>query len=128
MKIVSLGRPYQYMHSFTVMHKKNKKAADGMVLKAKEIDTPDLIPDGILAEADEKTKERWKQNQHPITHTIVSYHPIVKVKEKDILKMEGSERRFLVQGIEDPGGTGQFAIYYVLERRDIGESGRRRTV
>lgn len=128
MKIVSLGRPHQYMHPFIVLHKRNKKAADGMVLKSKETDTPDMIPDGILAEADEKTKERWKQNQHPITHTIVSYHPIVKVHEKDILKLEDSDRRFLVQGIGDPAGTGQFAIYYVLERRDINEPGCGRTV
>lgn len=121
MRMRGLGsaRPHQYTHVFSVLRRKNKVAPGGTVVKDREAETEEVIPDGILAEADEKAKEMWKQNQHPISHTIVSYHPVAKVREKDILILGGSERRFQVQGLDDPGGTGQFAIYYVLERRDV---------
>ena len=33
------------------------------------------------------------------------------------------DRKFIVKGTKDPAGTGQFSIYYVLERSDT--DGRR---
>ena len=35
---------------------------------------------GIAAEASQREKEEWRQNQHPITHTVVQYGATVKSK------------------------------------------------
>lgn len=114
--MTAIGRPHQYMQSFAVLVQQRKKTEDGMVVKAKETETSEKIIDGILAEADIRTITNWSQNQSPISHTIVSYHPSVNVNKSDILVL--GDRRFTVKGVEDPAGTGQFAIYYVLERKD----------
>ena len=70
MKMTSIGRPYQYMQSFRVYWQDTEVMDDGMVVKGDEKEAPDAIIDGILAEADMKTMEIWKQNQTPISHTI----------------------------------------------------------
>lgn len=116
MKITAIGQPHQYMRSFSVMVQKRKKTEDGTVVKVDESESSETIVDGILAEADIRTINIWNQNQNPISHTIVSYHPAVNVHKNDVLVTD--DRRFLVKGMEDPAGTGQFAIYYVLERND----------
>lgn len=114
------GQPGQYTHEFTVFRRKNKKTATGRVAKDCEMKTPFVIPDGILAEASQKEQEAWEQNQHPITHTVVSYQPPPGVREKDVLVlMDGSSRRFQVQGIINPAGNNLYAIYYVQERMDV---------
>lgn len=114
------GRPSQYTHEFTVFRRKNKVTAAGRVAKDCEMKTPFVIPDGILAEASQKEQEAWAQNQHPITHTVVSYQPSPGVREKDVLVlMDGRGRRFQVQGIVNPAGNSLYAIYYVLERMDV---------
>ncbi len=114
------GRPGQYMHEFTVFRRQNKKTDTGRVAKDCEMKTPFVIPDGILAEASQREKEAWEQNQHPITHTVVSYQPPPGVREKDVLVlMDGRGRRFQVQGIVNPAGNSLYSIYYVLERMDV---------
>ena len=114
--MTAIGRPHQYMRSFSVMVQKRKKTEDGTVVKVDESESSETIVDGILAEADIRTINIWNQNQNPISHTIVSYHLVVNVHKNDVLVTD--DRRFLVKGMEDPAGTGQFAIYYVLERND----------
>ena len=124
--MTSIGRPYQYMQSFRVYWQDTEVMDDGMVVKGNEKEAPDAIIDGILAEADMKTMEIWKQNQTPISHTIVSYHPVVKLSKNDVLLLGDDpchDRTFIVKGTKDPAGTGQFSIYYVLERSDT--DGRR---
>lgn len=71
---------------------------------------------GVLAEADNKQKMRWKQLQHPITHTIVQTGRR-KAKPED--KLVFGERVFLIQGAEEPGSIGVCTIYYVEERTDV---------
>ena len=119
--MVSFGRPYQYMKSFRVYWQDTEVMDDGMVVKGNEKEASDAIIDGILAEADMKTMEIWKQNQSPISHTIVSYHPAVKISKNDVLLFGDDpchDHKFIVKGTKDPAGTGQFSIYYVLERND----------
>lgn len=71
---------------------------------------------GALAEADDKQKIRWKQLQHPITHTIVQDgRPKAKPEDKLVL----GDRVFLVQGADSPGSLGICTIYYVEERKDV---------
>ena len=123
--MTSIGRPYQYMQSFRVYWQDTEVMDDGMVVKGDEKEAPDAIIDGILAEADMKTMEIWKQNQTPISHTIVSYHPVVKLSKNDVLLLGDDpchDRKFIVKGTKDPAGTGQFSIYYVLERSDTDQT------
>ena len=40
---------------------------------------------GIAAEASQREKEEWRQNQHPITHTVVQYGATVKQRLPIIL-------------------------------------------
>ena len=71
---------------------------------------------GCLANATEGDRERWKQLQHPITHTIVQRgRPRAKPEDKLIL----GERVFLVHMVDDCGGLGISTIYYAEERADV---------
>ena len=99
--MVSFGRPYQYMKSFRVYWQDTEVMDDGMVVKGNEKEAPDAIIDGILAEA-------------------------VKISKNDVLLFGDDpchDHKFIVKGTKDPAGTGQFSIYYVLERSDT--DGRR---
>lgn len=73
---------------------------------------------GIAAEASPREKEEWKQNQHPITHTVVQYGAMVKAKATDYLVFSDG-RKFYVQGADNAGSLNVSMIYYVEERFDI---------
>ena len=67
-------------------------------------------------------RHRWERppckkiRQHPITHTIVDRgHP--KAVETDQLTC--GNRKFYVQGVDEPGQLGLYTIYYVEERADV---------
>lgn len=71
--------------------------------------------EGCLAKADPTEVERWKQMQHPITHTIEQAGaPKAKVGDKLIM----GERVFLIQGLDDCGGLGLATLYFAEERLD----------
>lgn len=72
---------------------------------------------GIVSQASQNEIAQWKQNGHPISHTIVQRGSIDRAKPTDILRLD--ERRFLVQGVQDPGELGHFTIYKVEERDDL---------
>ena len=71
---------------------------------------------GCLADATEKDRERWKQLEHPITHTIVQAGA-PKAKNEDKLVL--GERVFIIWAVDDCGGLGITTIYYAEERTDI---------
>ena len=124
--MTSIGRPYQYMQSFRVYWQDTEVMDDGMVVKGDEKEAPDAIIDGILAEADMKTMEIRIQKQTTICHSIMTYNPAPKKSNYDELLLGDDpchDRKFIVKGTKDPAGTGQFSIYYVLERSDT--DGRR---
>lgn len=69
----------------------------------------------VLAEAKPQEKERWKQLQHPISHTITQKGtPKAGAEDRLIL----GERMFFIQGVDEPGAIGLWTIYYVEERFD----------
>lgn len=70
----------------------------------------------VFAQATPQEKARWKQIQHPITHTLVDRGK-PKAKTGDML-MSGN-RRFFIQGVDEPGQLGLYTIYYVEERKDV---------
>lgn len=71
---------------------------------------------GVIANAKASEIEKWKQNQHLITHTIVQRFGEVQAKEGDRL-VKGS-RFFYVVGVDDVAIRGYFVLYYVEERND----------
>ena len=71
---------------------------------------------GCLADSTDGDRERWKQLQHPITHTIVQRGgPLAKQEDRLIL----GERVFLIHAVDDCGGLGISTIYYAEERSDL---------
>ena len=75
---------------------------------------------GIISEASPTEKEQWKQDGHPITHTILQRGTRNRAMATDVLELEAEGRRFLVQGKpKDPGELGHFLIYKVEEREDL---------
>ena len=73
---------------------------------------------GIISQASQQEKEQWKQSGHPITHTIVQRGTTDRAKAMDVLELPDG-RRFLVQGVQDPGELGHFTVYHVEEREDL---------
>ena len=71
---------------------------------------------GVLSDAKPSEIQRWKELQHPITHTIVQAGGPTLAKAGDRL-VHGS-RYFFVQGTDDPSMLGAFSLYYVEERSD----------
>ena len=70
----------------------------------------------VLAEAKPTEIERFRQLNHPITHTITQQgRP--RAKPKDRLIHGG--RIFYVQGVDEPGELGLWTIYYAEERIDV---------
>jgi head-tail adaptor len=69
----------------------------------------------VLADADPQEKERWQQQQHPITH-IITQRGAPLAEEGDRLIF--GQRIFYIQGVDDPGSLGIWTIYYVQERSD----------
>lgn len=71
---------------------------------------------GALADASQADQDKWKQLQHPITHTIEQPgKPIAALGEK--LMMD--ERVFFIHAIDDCGSLGLATIYYAEERLDV---------
>lgn len=110
-------RPGQGFKSFTVLRR-----AVGVTPKGRP-KTKELEPQGeffgIISQASPTEKEQWKQNGHPITHTIVQRGTQDQAKATDILELPGTGRRFLVQSVQDPAELGHFTIYKVEEREDL---------
>lgn len=66
----------------------------------------------------EQTKNRWDQEQHSLTHTIVNHGPPA-AKKGDRLIHNDTERVFEVLAVDDVGELGITTIYYTEERNDV---------
>ena len=90
---------------------------DGKGRPVKKYDSDhSVVIHAVLAQATPQEKARWEQIQHPLTHTIVARgHP--KAAETDQLTC--GNRKFYVQGVDEPGQLGLYTIYYVEERADV---------
>lgn len=108
-------RPGNLYKDFLVA--KNGSGIDGRGRTSKSYDTENAVMiHAVLAQATPQEKARWEQIQHPITHTIVDSGPL-KARENDLLTC--GNRKFFVQGVDEPGQLGLYSIYYVEERRDL---------
>jgi len=111
-------RPGNLFKEFLVKRKDSDISSIG--LPVVEYKDTGILVNGVLAEADtddrEKTKHMWDQDQHSLTHTIVSWDGPA-AKKGDVLAMDS--RLFLVLAIDDAGSLGVATIYYAEERNDL---------
>lgn len=68
-----------------------------------------------IVDANPVEQERWRQLQHPITHTIIQ-KGTPKAEPEDRLIL--GDRIFFIQGVDEPGELDLWTIYYVEERFD----------
>lgn len=113
----SLLRPGQGFRRFEVKSRTGGVTEKGRAYTGSLQKTGEII--GIISQASQKEVEQWKQNGHPITHTIVQHGSKDRAKATDVLHIPDTERNFLVQGVQDPGELGHFTIYHVEERVDL---------
>ena len=121
-------RPGQGFKPFLVLRRVNGTTKTGRPT------TGSLEPQGeflgIISQATPAEKEQWKQDGHPITHTIVQRGTQNRAMATDVLELpavtnaEGEEivaaRHFEVKGQpQDPGELGHFLVYRVEEREDL---------
>lgn len=79
---------------------------------------------GIITQCTPKQIEQFKQNGHPVSHTIVQRGTKNSAKPTDVLEVKpkvegGSSRYFFVETVHDPVEIGHFMVYHVLERSDL---------
>ena len=112
-------RPGNLSKDFTVATKKservNGRMADVYVKTATILSGPLVVATQTQAE---QTKNRWDQDQHSLTHTIVGHGPPI-AKKGDRLIHDESERVFEILAVDDVGGLGITTIYYTEERNDV---------
>lgn len=107
-------RPGNLFKDFTVETTGAAISSRGRTKKEYEKEKGPMIR-AVLAEAKPDEKERWRQLQHPISHTITQ-KGTPKAKAGDRL-IFGS-RIFYIQGVDEPGALGLWTIYYADERMD----------
>lgn len=77
---------------------------------------------GVLSDAKTQEIQRWKELQHPITHTIVQKDGPALAKAGD--RLVHGNKYFFVQGTDDASMLGMFVLYYVEERSDRNDAKR----
>ena len=111
-------RPGNLFKEFLVKRKESDISDIGLPVSGYK-DTGILV-NGVLAEAStddrEKTKHMWDQDQHSLTHAIVSWAE-KEEKKGDVLSL--GNWYFLVRAMGDTGSLGVATIYYAGERNDV---------
>lgn len=89
----------------------------GRVLQNAQKEVGKLV--GVLAQANSKEKEKWKQITHPVSHKVVTRGELTELQVGDSLTMGG--KTFFVSAVPyDVGGLGHFTVIYCSERLDFG--------
>lgn len=113
-------RPGQGFKKFYVAKLGKSVNSKGRVQKAKYEDIGTII--GILATANQKEIEQWKQNGHPITHKVVQRGVNIQAVAGNYLILSGPEKKdryFYIQGRNNPGEMNHMIRYFVEERSDL---------
>ena len=72
---------------------------------------------GVIASAEPHEREKFKSLKHEITHLVIQKLGHEKAKIGDRLVKE--DKKYLIKGVDNPAGLGQFYVYYVEERNDL---------
>ncbi len=101
-------RPGQQIKKFNVYRKGSSKDSKGRVTFKHNATLIGTIF-GSISKANQKEMDRWKQVEHPVSHSIVT-EGISIVQAEDILELD--ENKYYVQGKDNPGGISAFEIIY----------------
>lgn len=107
-------RPGSQIKTFSIIRKKTGVDSKGKATYSDNAVVGELR--GTLSNASQQEQSRWKQMEHPISHTIV-VKGRTEAKAEDVLTISG--RRFYVQGKNDPSEMGIFTILYCDERTGV---------
>jgi len=110
------GYGFQKMH---ILRKTHTVSSTGRAMPGAYEDTGIWFY-GMLAAASPKDIEMYRQNEHPVTHTVVQHGAVDVAKENDLLCTDNGGR-YRVSVRPSPAGVDSTMIYYVEERRDINE-------
>lgn len=113
-------RPGQGFKKFIVKKREKSLTESRKPIYGEYTDAGSII--GILATANQKEIEQWKQNEHPITHKIVQQGVQNSAKATNylVLSEKGKkDRYFYIQGISNPGELDHLIRYFVEERKDL---------
>jgi hypothetical protein len=112
-----LFRPGQQIKSFEIHRKSSSQSEIGRVTSNSDTQSIGSLY-GTITEASQREKDDWKQQNHPITHKVVTQGNTA-VKVEDVLVLTdaaNTTRKFYVQGKDNPGELGIFQIFYCEER------------
>ena len=112
-------RPGQGFKKFNVKKLGKSLTATGKPVKGVYEDVGAIV--GILATANQKEIEHWKQNGHPITHKIVQKGVLNAAVATNylVLSENGKNRYFYIQGTSNPAELNHMMRYFVEERKDL---------
>ncbi len=78
---------------------------------------------GVISQADSNTSERtkhlWDQDQHSLSHTLVTRGKHTLRKGDILASTEDEPRAYLVLATDDPAGLGITGLVYLEERNDL---------
>ena len=114
-------RPGQGFRQYAILRSESGETAGGRPCKSTPKEVGIVL--GIMAAADPKEMTAWSQRGTPVSCKVVQYSPGIMARESDYLQVqldgESRPRCYRVQGVENPGLFGHFAIYYCDEREDL---------
>lgn len=117
-----LLRPGQGFQPLTIWKREGARSKTGRPFTEKLVEGGEIY--GIITQCTPTEKEQFKQNGHPVTHTVVQRGTKNAAKPTDVFEVkpkteDGSSRFFLVQTVHDPAELGHFTVYKTLEREDL---------
>lgn len=111
-------KPGQELQTYEIYRNKSTRDSRGRVTTKAE---PELIDSvrGTIAQASQREQERWQQQGHPISHTIV-IRGRTMAEAGDEARVHG--HRYHIQGKHDPVGLGFFSTLYCQERLGVAQA------
>lgn len=107
-------RPGNLYKDFVIEPLLTAKSSSGRTATKYDAESRELLH-GVISSASPEVIERYSQNAHPVTHTIVQPgNPKAKAGDRLILRNQA----YYIEGVDNIGGLGMFTIYYVQQRED----------
>lgn len=117
--MIVFHRPGQQFKKFNILKAGTHKDAKGRVSNSADPQAAGAFQ-ATLADASQQEKERYDRMNHPITHQIIQEGTSTAVAGDFLSLTEKPDRRFYIQGIDNPGELGLWTIYSVQERPGVG--------
>ena len=108
-------RPRSLFEKLLVEEKLTRVASNGRVEIEYKATGAEIF--GVIASAEPHEIEKWKSLKHEVTHVIIQHLGHIRAQIGDRLVKE--DKKYLIKGVDNPAGIGQFYTYFVEERNDI---------